>query len=112
MVEGSPARRANGAARAQKAGAKSRTGRIRRSFHFSNFSEAWGFLSRIALSPRRWITTRDLNVYNRDHLSKCPNWFSTPSQSRSTSRGTGYSRTAMPPRLQVRAPGRPSGAGR
>jgi 4a-hydroxytetrahydrobiopterin dehydratase len=39
---------------------------IRKSFHFSNFSEAWGFLSRIALSAEKMDHHPEIfNVYNR-----------------------------------------------
>lgn len=39
---------------------------IRRSFHFSNFSEAWGFLSRIALVAEKMDHHPEIfNVYNR-----------------------------------------------
>jgi 4a-hydroxytetrahydrobiopterin dehydratase len=39
---------------------------IRKSFHFSNFSEAWGFLSRIALIAEKMDHHPEVfNVYNR-----------------------------------------------
>ena len=39
---------------------------IRKSFHFSNFSEAWGFLSRIALVAEKVDHHPEIfNVYNR-----------------------------------------------
>src|SRR6202140_4068366 len=39
---------------------------IRKSFHFSNFSEAWGFLSRIALIAEKMDHPPEIfNVYNR-----------------------------------------------
>ena len=39
---------------------------IRKSFHFSNFSEAWGFLSRIALAAEKMDHHPEIfNVYNR-----------------------------------------------
>ena len=39
---------------------------IRKSFHFSNFSEAWGFLSRIALVAEKMDHHPEIfNVYNR-----------------------------------------------
>jgi 4a-hydroxytetrahydrobiopterin dehydratase len=39
---------------------------IRKSFHFSNFSEAWGFLSRIALRAEKMDHHPEIfNVYNR-----------------------------------------------
>jgi 4a-hydroxytetrahydrobiopterin dehydratase len=39
---------------------------IRKSFHFSNFSEAWGFLSRIALTAEKMDHHPEIfNVYNR-----------------------------------------------
>jgi len=39
---------------------------IRKSFHFSNFSEAWGFISRIALVAEKMDHHPELfNVYNR-----------------------------------------------
>ena len=39
---------------------------IRKSFHFSNFSEAWGFLSRIALCAEKMDHHPEIfNVYNR-----------------------------------------------
>ena len=39
---------------------------IRKSFHFSNFSEAWGFLSRIALIAEKMDHHPEIfNVYNR-----------------------------------------------
>ena len=39
---------------------------IRKSFHFSNFSEAWGFLSRIALYAEKIDHHPEIfNVYNR-----------------------------------------------
>jgi 4a-hydroxytetrahydrobiopterin dehydratase len=42
---------------------------IRKSFHFSNFSEAWGFLSRIALAAEKFDHHPEIfNVYNRVEL--------------------------------------------
>jgi 4a-hydroxytetrahydrobiopterin dehydratase len=42
---------------------------IRKSFHFSNFSEAWGFLSRIALVAEKMDHHPEIfNVYNRVEL--------------------------------------------
>ena len=39
---------------------------IRKSYHFSNFSEAWGFLSRIALIAEKIDHHPEIfNVYNR-----------------------------------------------
>jgi 4a-hydroxytetrahydrobiopterin dehydratase len=39
---------------------------IRKSFHFENFSEAWGFLSRIALLAEKMDHHPEVfNVYNR-----------------------------------------------
>jgi 4a-hydroxytetrahydrobiopterin dehydratase len=39
---------------------------IRKSFHFSNFSEAWGFMSRIALVAEKMDHHPEFfNVYNR-----------------------------------------------
>ena len=39
---------------------------IRKSFHFSDFSEAWGFLSRIALVAEKMDHHPEIfNVYNR-----------------------------------------------
>ena len=39
---------------------------IRKSYHFSNFSEAWGFLSRIALVAEKMDHHPEIfNVYNR-----------------------------------------------
>ena len=39
---------------------------IRKSFHFSNFSEAWGFLARIALVAEKMDHHPEIfNVYNR-----------------------------------------------
>ena len=39
---------------------------IRKSYHFSNFSEAWGFLSRIALAAEQMDHHPEIfNVYNR-----------------------------------------------
>ena len=39
---------------------------IRKSFHFSDFSEAWGFLSRIALTAEKMDHHPEIfNVYNR-----------------------------------------------
>jgi 4a-hydroxytetrahydrobiopterin dehydratase len=39
---------------------------IRKSYHFSNFSEAWGFLSRIALVAEKMDHHPEVfNVYNR-----------------------------------------------
>jgi 4a-hydroxytetrahydrobiopterin dehydratase len=39
---------------------------IRKSYHFSNFSEAWGFLSRIALTAEKMDHHPEIfNVYNR-----------------------------------------------
>jgi 4a-hydroxytetrahydrobiopterin dehydratase len=39
---------------------------IRKSYHFSNFSEAWGFLSRIALAAEKMDHHPEIfNVYNR-----------------------------------------------
>jgi 4a-hydroxytetrahydrobiopterin dehydratase len=39
---------------------------IRKSFHFSDFSEAWGFLSRIALAAEKMDHHPEIfNVYNR-----------------------------------------------
>src|SRR6202049_1790699 len=39
---------------------------IRKSFHFSNFSEAWGFMSRIALVAEKMDHHPEIfNVYNR-----------------------------------------------
>ena len=39
---------------------------IRKSYHFSNFSEAWGFLSRIALAADKMDHHPEIfNVYNR-----------------------------------------------
>ena len=39
---------------------------IRKTFHFSNFSEAWGFLSRIALTAEKMDHHPEIfNVYNR-----------------------------------------------
>jgi len=39
---------------------------IRKSYHFSNFSEAWGFISRIALLAEKMDHHPELfNVYNR-----------------------------------------------
>ena len=54
---------------------------IRKSFHFSNFSEAWGFLSRIALVAEQmnhhpewfnvWSTVRvDLTTHDAGGLSE------------------------------------------
>jgi 4a-hydroxytetrahydrobiopterin dehydratase len=42
---------------------------IRKSFHFSNFSEAWGFLSRVALAAEKMDHHPEIfNVYNRVEL--------------------------------------------
>jgi 4a-hydroxytetrahydrobiopterin dehydratase len=42
---------------------------IRKSFHFSNFSEAWGFLSRVALTAEKMDHHPEIfNVYNRVEL--------------------------------------------
>jgi 4a-hydroxytetrahydrobiopterin dehydratase len=39
---------------------------IRKSYHFSNFSEAWGFLSRVALIAEKMDHHPEIfNVYNR-----------------------------------------------
>src|SRR3954470_22957140 len=39
---------------------------VRKSYHFSNFSEAWGFLSRIALAAEKMDHHPEIfNVYNR-----------------------------------------------
>ena len=39
---------------------------IRKSYHFSDFSEAWGFLSRIALAAEKMDHHPEIfNVYNR-----------------------------------------------
>jgi len=39
---------------------------IRKSYHFSNFSEAWGFLARIALIAEKMDHHPEIfNVYNR-----------------------------------------------
>jgi 4a-hydroxytetrahydrobiopterin dehydratase len=39
---------------------------IRKSYHFSTFSEAWGFLSRIALAAEKMDHHPEIfNVYNR-----------------------------------------------
>ena len=39
---------------------------IRKSYHFSNFSEAWGFLTRIALVAEKMDHHPEIfNVYNR-----------------------------------------------
>ena len=39
---------------------------IRKTFHFANFSEAWGFLSRIALAAEKMDHHPEIfNVYNR-----------------------------------------------
>ena len=39
---------------------------IRKSFHFANFSEAWGFVSRIALLAEKMDHHPEIfNVYNR-----------------------------------------------
>ena len=39
---------------------------VRKSFHFSNFSEAWGFMSRIALVAEKMDHHPEFfNVYNR-----------------------------------------------
>jgi 4a-hydroxytetrahydrobiopterin dehydratase len=39
---------------------------IRKSFHFSDFSEAWGFLSRVALIAEKMDHHPEIfNVYNR-----------------------------------------------
>ena len=39
---------------------------IRKSYHFSGFSEAWGFLSRIALAAEKMDHHPEMfNVYNR-----------------------------------------------
>jgi 4a-hydroxytetrahydrobiopterin dehydratase len=39
---------------------------IRKSFHFSDFSEAWGFLSRVALAAEKMDHHPEIfNVYNR-----------------------------------------------
>ena len=39
---------------------------IRKSYHFSNFSEAWGFLSRIALAAEKMDHHPEIfNVYDR-----------------------------------------------
>ena len=39
---------------------------IRKSYHFRNFSEAWGFLTRIALSAEKMDHHPEIfNVYNR-----------------------------------------------
>src|SRR3954451_5176175 len=43
---------------------------IRKSFHFSNFSEAWGFLSRIALVAEKMDHHPEIfNVYNRVEIA-------------------------------------------
>src|ERR1700675_1744266 len=42
---------------------------IRKSFHFSNFSEAWGVLSRIALVAEKMDHHPEIfNVYNRGEI--------------------------------------------
>jgi 4a-hydroxytetrahydrobiopterin dehydratase len=42
---------------------------IRKSFHFSNFSEAWGFLNRVALIAEKMDHHPEIfNVYNRVEL--------------------------------------------
>src|SRR5207244_13307698 len=42
---------------------------IRKSFHFSNFSVAWGFLSRVALCAEKMDHHPEIfNVYNRVEL--------------------------------------------
>ena len=42
---------------------------IRKSYHFSNFSEAWGFLSRVALLAEKMDHHPEIfNVYNRVEL--------------------------------------------
>src|SRR5438105_11155346 len=42
---------------------------IRKRFHFSNYSEAWGFLSRIALVAEKMDHHPEIfNVYNRVEL--------------------------------------------
>src|SRR6202047_2495349 len=42
---------------------------IRKSYHFSNFSEAWGFLARIALVAEKMDHHPEIfNVYNRVEL--------------------------------------------
>ena len=42
---------------------------IRKSFHFSNFSEAWGFLARVALVAEKMDHHPEIfNVYNRVEL--------------------------------------------
>ncbi|MGH6988983.1 MAG: 4a-hydroxytetrahydrobiopterin dehydratase [Stellaceae bacterium] len=39
---------------------------IRKTFHFSDFSEAWGFMSRVALAAEKMDHHPEwLNVYNR-----------------------------------------------
>ena len=39
---------------------------IRKSYHFSDFSEAWGFLSRVALAAEKMDHHPEMfNVYNR-----------------------------------------------
>src|SRR5580692_6681999 len=39
---------------------------IRKSYHFSDFSEAWGFLSRVALAAEKMDHHPEIfNVYNR-----------------------------------------------
>src|SRR3954463_10369098 len=43
---------------------------IRKSFHFSNFSEAWAFLSRIALAAEKMDHHPEVfNVYNRVEIA-------------------------------------------
>ncbi len=42
---------------------------IRKSYHFRNFSEAWGFLSRVALHAEKMDHHPEIfNVYNRVEL--------------------------------------------
>jgi 4a-hydroxytetrahydrobiopterin dehydratase len=43
---------------------------IRKSYHFSDFSEAWGFLSRIALAAEKMDHHPEIfNVYNRVEIA-------------------------------------------
>src|ERR1044072_8883987 len=72
MAESLMAERLNGAGRQQALGelhglseVEDRDA-IRKSFHFSDFSEAWGFLSRIALAAEKMDHPPEIfNVYNR-----------------------------------------------
>ncbi len=85
---------------------------IRKSFHFSNFSEAWGFLSRIALAAEKMDHHPEIfNVYNRVEIilvdARC-RWAEREGHpSRASDRRIG-ARTRPPPADTVTAPADPA----